>query len=72
MTNNKVIIHEMCPETTGQEDLYELHFEGTDDFGGFDTQSDYLSAVDAHEIAIDVADEYDAKIEWSGMKPGWA
>lgn len=63
----KVIIHEM----DGNSELYSLHFEGAAEDYGFDDVSDCLSAVDAHEIAVEVANETGSTIVWEGMKPGW-
>lgn len=64
----KVIIHEM----DGKAELYSLHFEGSAEDYGFNDVSDCLSAEDAHEIAVEVANETGSTIVWEGMKPGWA
>lgn len=65
---DRVIIHEM----DGQDELYSLHFEGAAEDFGFSDESDYLTAVDAHEIAVDVAEETGSEIVWEGTKPAWA
>ncbi|ELI5720941.1 hypothetical protein RRK67_004068 [Vibrio fluvialis] len=64
----KVIIHEM----DGEDELYSIHFEGSAEDFGFSDKSDELSAVDAHEIAVDVANETHSEIIWEGSKPSWA
>lgn len=57
----------------GKDDLYSIHFEGSAEDFGFSDESDYLTAVDAHEIAVDVAQETDSEIIWEGInKPSWA
>ncbi|KAB0482331.1 hypothetical protein F7Q91_02710 [Vibrio chagasii] len=62
-----VIIHEM----DGEDELYSLHFIGKAEDYGFSDESDYLTAVDAHEIAAEVARETDSQIKWEGTKPSW-
>ncbi|CAM3931162.1 hypothetical protein [Vibrio aquimaris] len=64
----RVIIHEM----DGEDELYSLHFEGSAEDFGFSDQSDELTAIEAHEIAVDVAEETDSEIVWEGSKPSWA
>lgn len=64
---DKVIIHEM----EGEEELYSLHFEGSAEDFGFSDKSDELTAADAHEIAVEVADATGADIVWEGTKPSW-
>jgi hypothetical protein len=56
----------------GQEELYSLYFEGAAEDYGFSEQSDLLSASDAHEYALEVAEETDSEIVWEGYKPAWA
>ncbi len=56
----------------GEEGLYSIHFEGRAEDFGFSDESDYLSAVDAHEIAVDVANETNSEIVWEGSIPSWA
>jgi len=66
--SGKVVISEMH----GEEDLYELSFHGCAEDYGFSDQTDELSDVDAHEIALDVAQSTGAIICWEGYKPAWA
>mgnify|MGYP000403897844 FL=1 len=42
--------------------------DGEDEFSD---ESDYLTAVDAHEIAVEVANETGSQIKWEGTKPSW-
>lgn len=65
---NKVVITEMAD----QEELYEVTFHGAAEDYGFSDETDYLSAVDADEIAKDVAEETGSIVVWEGYKPAWA
>lgn len=68
MSLNKFIIHEI----DGEDGLYSIHLEGpfSSDVD-IDVESDFLSAEDAHEIALGYSSEYELDIVWEGSKPGW-
>ncbi len=70
---DKVIISEMCDDdSTSEDSQYEVTFHGAAEEYGFSDSTDYLNAVDAFEIAEDVAGETGSVIIWEGSKPGWA
>ena len=51
--------------------MYSVHFKGKAEDYGFSDESDYLTDVDAHEIAVEVASETGSQIKWEGTKPSW-
>lgn len=65
---NHILITEMILENS-DETLYEITFHGTAEDYGFSDTTDYLTAVDAEEIAKDVQIETNAIIAWEGTKP---
>ncbi|CAH7138219.1 hypothetical protein [Vibrio alginolyticus] len=65
---DQVIISEMGDNP----ELYEVTFKGAAEEYNYDNQTDELEAVDAHEIAKEVADETNSEIIWECIKPGWA
>ena len=66
--NNHVIISEITLENSDDE-LYEVTFHGKAEDYGYDNETDYLSAVDAEEIAKEVAEEMGSIIAWDCIKP---
>jgi len=65
---SRIIITEMI----GEDSLYDVSFEGSaEDYDPSD-QTDYLSDIDAFEIAEDARHQTGAKIVWEGYKPPWA
>lgn len=65
---NKVLISEMIEK----DGLYEVTFHGSAEDYGFSNETDYLSAEEAYEIAMEVSGETNSVVVWDGYKPSWA
>ncbi|HAS8541310.1 TPA: hypothetical protein I7730_16120 [Vibrio vulnificus] len=60
----------MTTQSFTKSPLREL--KGAAEDYGFDGQTDELEAVDANEIAKEVADATNSELIWDCIKPGWA
>ncbi|GIC77697.1 hypothetical protein [Moritella sp. F3] len=65
---NHVIISEIGDDNQ-EETLYEVSFTGRAEEYGYDNQTDYLDAIEAEAIAIEVADHTKTEIVWECTKP---
>ena len=68
-TNNKFVIREM----KAQDNLFSIHLTGEiTNFLKIDGDYDYLTDIEAFDIATDFISEHDLLIEWEGYIPEWA